>query len=473
MKALLMLITSCLAAQASVLDLTHGTWINEDQQNGGVTQIVVRLDGSHVVGHAWGACRPTDCDWGEAEVELWNGIPLIIWKQGFSTTRMQLVPQPDGRLLVVYHEEFQDDSGRSLTAQAQFFSRQQPHQDSPEETAARKLMKLTAETYRGLPAARFDSTEIVNIRTGKREARTERMQTLFFSQPNRLRIEAHGSGEETVLIEDGTTEWEIFPQSNEYSHVPEAEDISWRIGYTKLDKVRGTPRITGHQPFEGASCTVIQMDLERGVKQELWIDDATHVVRKDLRDQPAPASGAPSRKSETVYTLSRIGGKMDPNLFTYDPAKTKAQSRRRLSQEAPISLVGKPAPDFALTDLENREVRLGDLRGKVVLLDFWATWCAYCREALPTIELLHRAGREKGLEVFGVDAEPPELAREYLTKFGYTLPSLVDSHDSLSARYHVEGWPTIVLIDREGYVAYYGEGEPEKIRDMLQKLGAW
>jgi outer membrane lipoprotein-sorting protein len=346
MRALLMLITSCLAAHASVLDLTYGTWINEDQQNGGVTQIVVRLDGSHVVGHAWGACRPTDCDWGEAEVELWNGIPSIMWKQGFSTTRMQLVPQPDGRLLVVYHEEFQDDSGRSLTAQAQFFSRQQPHQDSPEETAARKLMELTAETYRGLPAARFDSTEIVNIRTGKREVRTERMHTLFFSQPNRLRIETHGAGEESLIIEDGTTEWQIFPQSNEYSHLPEANDISDRIGYAELDKVRGTPRITRHQPFEGASCTVIQMDLERGVKQELWIDDATHLVRKDLRDQPAPASGGTSRESETVYTSFRIGGRMDPSLFTYDPAKTKAQSRRRLSQEAPISLVGKPAPDL-------------------------------------------------------------------------------------------------------------------------------
>jgi thiol-disulfide isomerase/thioredoxin len=123
--------------------------------------------------------------------------------------------------------------------------------------------------------------------------------------------------------------------------------------------------------------------------------------------------------------------------------------------------------------LENREVRLADLRGKVVLLDFWGTWCGYCREALPTIELLHRAGHEKGLAVFGVDAEAPELARRYLAQYGYTLPSLVDQSDIVSASYRVNSWPTTVLIDRQGNVAYYGEGEPQKLRDTLRTLGIW
>jgi len=161
-------------------------------------------------------------------------------------------------------------------------------------------------------------------------------------------------------------------------------------------------------------------------------------------------------------------------LFAYDPAKTGAQNRRALSHAAPESLAGQPAADFTLRDLDGRGVRLSGLRGKAVLLDFWGTWCGYCREELPNIEMLHRAMRDKGLLVFGVDAEAPELAREYLAKYGYTLPSLVDEHGVAAALYHVNSWPTTVLIDGQGKVAYYGEGlEPEKLRDALRKLGLW
>jgi len=297
---------------------------------------------------------------------------------------------------------------------------------------------------------------------------------LLYSAPDRLRVETRGPGEESILIDDGAVEWEVFPQSNQYTRVPQAKNISARhFTYGLLDKMRGTPAITSHQQFERAACTVVQIDLERGVKQELWIDDATHLVRKDLYDDPPEASGGMARKTRTVYQVARTGEALDAALFSYSPAKTQATNRRQLSREAPVSLLGNPAPDFTLRDLENREVRLAGLRGKVVLLDFWGTWCGYCREALPTIELLHRAGHEKGLAVFGVDAEAPELAREYLARYGYTLPSLVDQSDKVSTSYRVNSWPTTVLIDRQGNVAYYGEGEPQKLRDTLRTLGIW
>jgi thiol-disulfide isomerase/thioredoxin len=119
-------------------------------------------------------------------------------------------------------------------------------------------------------------------------------------------------------------------------------------------------------------------------------------------------------------------------------------------------------------------VRLSALRGKPVLLDFWATWCGYCREELPAIEMLHRGLKDKGLMVFGIDAEDPQLPREYLAKYGYTLPSLVDRKQEAVRLYRLEGWPTTVLIDREGNVAYYESGyEPEKLRDAMRALGLW
>ena len=96
MRWALLLIPSWLFAQAPTPDALTGSWINQDSETRGVTQVTVRRDSSRIIVHVWGSCHPTDCDWGEAEAELWNGIPMVIWNHGFSTVRMQLVQQPDG-----------------------------------------------------------------------------------------------------------------------------------------------------------------------------------------------------------------------------------------------------------------------------------------------------------------------------------------------------------------------------------------
>lgn len=136
-------------------------------------------------------------------------------------------------------------------------------------------------------------------------------------------------------------------------------------------------------------------------------------------------------------------------------------------------MIGRYAPGFRLHDLHGDPVDPGALRGKPILLDFWATWCEYCLEGLPSIELLHRAFKNK-LAVFGIDNEEPEIAREYLRRYSYTFTSLVDRRDEAVNRYHVTAWPTTVLIDREGKIVFYGHDfDSEKLRDTLQNLGVW
>ena len=108
-----------------------------------------------------------------------------------------------------------------------------------------------------------------------------------------------------------------------------------------------------------------------------------------------------------------------------------------------------------------------------MLLDFWATWCGYCLQALPSLELLQRGLKDK-LAVFGVDNEEPELAREYLQTYGYTLRTLVDRKDQVVNPYRVNGWPTTVLIGRDGKIVFYGDGlELEKLRDALKRVCVW
>ena len=477
MRILLLLFPACLAAQSAVPDLLTGSWINENRQSGGVTQVEVRRVQNRTIVHVWGSCQPTDCDWGEADAELWNGIPMVIWKHGFSTVRMQLVAQPDGRLLVPYRSEYHDDSGRTDPGHAEFFAREKTQTDTPETLAAKALLYQVAETYRNLPSARFEWSLTTNRTTGKSEIRGSSQASMLWQPPNKARIETTSNRELQVTIADGETNWTVFPESGEYRRMPQGKGALPGVGmaaYALLDKGRGAPRITGHEQVQGTDCTVVQIDLERGVTQRLWIETATHLVRRDTYDEPPlPSSGAATRR-QTDYTLARLGERFAPSVFEYDPAATHAKNRTQLAREANASLQGQPAPDFTLHDLAGREVRLRDLRGKTVLLDFWGTWCGYCREALPMIELLHRSLKDKNVVVLGVDSEAPELAREYFQKMGYTMSSLVDTKEEAVNQYHVQAWPTTVLIDHEGKVAYYEAGhEPEKLRDAIRALGVW
>lgn len=470
MKLLLLLLPACLLAQTAPTDPLAGSWINVNSATPNVSHVAVRHENNRIVVHVWGACQPIECDWGEVDAELWNGIPMAIWKQGFATRRMQFIPQPDGRMLLAYRSEYNDDSGRKDNGHAEFFTREEAARETPDAGAARAVLQQVAEAYRSLPAARFEVTQTIERRLEKSEVRSVTQETIFFRAPDKLRVETKGAGEPSVSIADGQTSWTVFPAANEYRSIPQGKGTAlfpYLGSYGLLDKIRGVATIVGRERLDDADCTVIQMDLGRNVIQKLWVDNATHLIRKDVSDQG-------SQRRESVFHSIEPGAKMLQDLFVFNPASTQAQNRRQLAREAPETLKGKPAPDFVLSDLDGHEVRLSDLRGKPVLLDFWATWCGYCREALPSIELMHRGLEAKGLLVFGVDNEEPEIARAYLGKNGYTLRSLVDRQEEAVKLYRLEGWPTTVLIDREGKVAYYESGfEPEKLRDAIRALGVW
>jgi thiol-disulfide isomerase/thioredoxin len=115
---------------------------------------------------------------------------------------------------------------------------------------------------------------------------------------------------------------------------------------------------------------------------------------------------------------------------------------------------GDAAPDFKLADLDGKEVTLASLKGKVVLLDFWATWCGPCKAAMPTIQKLHDEYKDKGVVILGVNTweEKPQAAREYMTKRKFTYGCLLKG-DELAQAYGVTGIPTLVIIGRDGRVA--------------------
>lgn len=131
------------------------------------------------------------------------------------------------------------------------------------------------------------------------------------------------------------------------------------------------------------------------------------------------------------------------------------------------------APDFRLDDLEGNEFQLQKLRGDVVLLDFWASWCPPCRKSMPLVEKLHQEYRDKGLVVLGVNHEEPSIARGFLRENGFGFPTLVDASGETFNRYGVTAIPTTYFIDRSGRVSRRligGHGETA-LRAALKEAG--
>ena len=113
------------------------------------------------------------------------------------------------------------------------------------------------------------------------------------------------------------------------------------------------------------------------------------------------------------------------------------------------------APDFTLKDSEGKTVRLSDFKGKVVVLDFWATWCGPCKIEIPWFVDLQRKNKDRGFEVIGVsmDEEGWEIVKPFLTDLGVNY-RVVMGNDSTAAAYGgVDALPTTFLIDRSGKIA--------------------
>ncbi|HEX3877955.1 MAG TPA: TlpA disulfide reductase family protein [Bryobacteraceae bacterium] len=123
---------------------------------------------------------------------------------------------------------------------------------------------------------------------------------------------------------------------------------------------------------------------------------------------------------------------------------------------------GREAPDIALNDLSGNRVRLAELRGHAVLLDFWGSYCAPCKRATALSEQLAAAYRDAGLIVWGVTQDTVDDARLWLNFNHLTLPALLDRDGAAYRAFEVEGVPVAILIDGQGKVVKYWEGEEAK-----------
>jgi peroxiredoxin len=134
-----------------------------------------------------------------------------------------------------------------------------------------------------------------------------------------------------------------------------------------------------------------------------------------------------------------------------------------------------PAPDFTLPARDGGNVRLSDLRGQVVMINFWATWCGPCRQEMPLLQQIQAKYEPLGFTLVGINVEPDSAAAmTWLKQVSVSFPILFDQKNVVAEQFGVQGMPSSVFVDRAGNVRYvhrgYQPGDEAKYADMVRSL---
>lgn len=206
-------------------------------------------------------------------------------------------------------------------------------------------------------------------------------------------------------------------------------------------QIRGLPADPNRERLaEGLANLVTEGDPGADTLQEV----ATTLVQV-LREQPAPRdNGQPAMPYLTLAQLMRyehVQASLD------DPQLAEAMAKLEAADKA------RRDANFTLTDLTGRQWTLQDLRGKVVLVNFWATWCPPCRKEMPDLDALYHEFAPKGLVILAISDEDAAKVRPFIAEHHFTYPILLDPGRKVNERFQVEGIPKSFLYDREGRLA--------------------
>jgi peroxiredoxin len=141
-----------------------------------------------------------------------------------------------------------------------------------------------------------------------------------------------------------------------------------------------------------------------------------------------------------------------------------------LAVAASLASGAASAPDFTLRTIDGRNLRLAEQRGQVVMVNFWASWCAPCRVEMPHLNKLYDKYRDSGFVLLGVNVdEDPRNANGVVSKMGLHFPVLLDGEKKVVRQFDVATMPTTLLIDRDGRVRYLHRGYRDGYEQTYEK----
>jgi peroxiredoxin len=178
-------------------------------------------------------------------------------------------------------------------------------------------------------------------------------------------------------------------------------------------------------------------DFGADTLQEVGVTLAQAIQKRPLPEE----DGQPA---EPYMELAQLVRYEHVQVSLSDPEFTRALARMEADDRQ------RQRVDFALVDLHGKQWSLKELRGKVVLLNFWATWCPPCRKEMPDLEALGKQFGGQGLVILSITDDDPAKVRSYIEKQNITYPVLLDAEGKLSKQFRIYGIPKTFLYDREG-----------------------
>lgn len=309
---------------------------------------------------------------------------------------------------------------------------------------------------------------------------TEVVSSLQLVRPRQYLVEIKQNGKPILVYSsDGKTLTQYDPSSKTYVQQPLRPDTSLAatapiVGFfmplamdpkvgemlqSAIQESFNKAQAKGTQKVGTVSCKVIELTGKEGTLT-LYIGAKDGLVYRVTAKEP----NGQVVFEETVTSL-QLNPSIPKTVFAFrPPAGATKQETPRVAQREEVdtsSLKGQDAPAFALADLEGNTVSLSDLKGKVIFIDFWATWCPPCRESLPHTQALsqHEKAKSGDLVVLAINArEEVDEVKSFLQEKGYTFRVLLDKDGAVMNQFKVQGIPTFVIIDREGKVAWVQVG---------------
>lgn len=348
--------------------------------------------------------------------------------------------------------------------------------------SAAALLDSVAAHYARLSAFHFEGNLHVEVAGGTlREPNVLDVPFVYAAlRPSRLRTGMHNPYMETTLVADGDSLWISAPMLHQYTvqsapaivpgvegdefvrtldplrglttlnaHVRAADELGTDTVHTDAGVVQARHLVVTYEPDTAAGAP-------RQDPRSLWLDEARRLV---VRDSVAvhvqhPQMGALTSTQDTRYVHLDARSAGHDSLYHFViPAGSRRVARLGAPGMDRPDHSGEMAPDFTLSGLDGKPVALSKLRGKVVVLDFWATWCGPCRRWLPIVAKVARETAAKGVKVYAVNVrETPAQVKAFLKGAGVVIPVLLDKDGAIGNAYGAASIPLTVIVGRDGKI---------------------
>jgi cytochrome c biogenesis protein CcmG, thiol:disulfide interchange protein DsbE len=347
------------------------------------------------------------------------------------------------------------------------------------EPQAADILKQVGETYAHLTAVHLVAARHTEISLRGAAATSDADFEYASTAQGRFRAWMRKGPVEALAVSDGSTTWKALPREKQWAKTQTAalgdddeeqpaaagrqpQDLREIIGRDMVTRYVAIVRYAEEPEYvkdencsvggEKVPCYVLRLRIGQR-KHDVWIDQRRFLIVRDVQTGPR-AAGSVNAQERVETRLKRIetNEHVPPSVFEFkpDPKWTEVEMLV-LPEEQRISLAGQNAAGFSLKSLDGETRSLSDYRGKVLVVDFWATWCPPCRQELPILNKLRTEYAGK-VEFVGVNNEDARTIRDFLKSRHFDLEVLVDGKREVYRRYGVRSIPTLLVIDSHGVI---------------------